>query len=186
MAKTNNSHDIIDKKYLIRKIGTADALPELRSIAMPIISDAYSHARANMKQRFLVDGNSASFIASNALIIDSIIQVLTEIAKPFVTAGTLAIVAVGGYGRSELFPYSDIDLLFIHDQEDSGKDAAFVEWLLYCLWDLSLTIVAYRAGAPWTKPLKKPMKTSPSGNYAARCKADMRQRRSVCAILAGV
>ena len=51
----------------------------------------------------------------------------------------VALVALGGYGRSELNPYSDIDLLVLHG--DGGPDAyvkAASEKFLYSLWDLNL------------------------------------------------
>jgi [protein-PII] uridylyltransferase len=53
----------------------------------------------------------------------------------------VALVALGGYGRSELNPYSDIDLLVLH--ADGGPDPfvkAASEKFLYALWDLNLEV----------------------------------------------
>lgn len=53
----------------------------------------------------------------------------------------LALCAVGGYGRGELAPYSDLDLLFlIPDQADPSTSAPLIENVLYLLWDLGLKI----------------------------------------------
>ena len=52
----------------------------------------------------------------------------------------LAIVAVGGYGRGELAPYSDIDLLFLLPYKRTPHTEQVVEYLLYLLWDLGLKI----------------------------------------------
>ncbi|GEJ57452.1 [protein-PII] uridylyltransferase [Anaeromyxobacter diazotrophicus] len=53
----------------------------------------------------------------------------------------LALVAIGGYGRRELAPFSDLDLLFLHA---AGEPAPFVklasERLVYALWDLRLEV----------------------------------------------
>ena len=51
----------------------------------------------------------------------------------------MAVVAVGGYGRSELFPHSDIDLLFLYDRDTSGSSAV-AERILYILWDMGLKV----------------------------------------------
>jgi len=52
----------------------------------------------------------------------------------------LAILALGGYGRGELNPYSDIDIMFLYPQELSSRDKEIAENTLYILWDLGLDI----------------------------------------------
>jgi [protein-PII] uridylyltransferase len=49
--------------------------------------------------------------------------------------GAIAVIALGGYGRSELYPSSDIDLLLLHDRRSKKSIQAVVEALLYPLWD---------------------------------------------------
>jgi len=49
-------------------------------------------------------------------------------------------VAVGGYGRSEMAPYSDVDLLFLYPYKLTAWGEQVVEYLLYFLWDLGLTV----------------------------------------------
>lgn len=48
----------------------------------------------------------------------------------------MALVAVGGYGRGELCPFSDIDLLFLHDSKITPRHEQVVETFLYMIWDL--------------------------------------------------
>lgn len=51
-----------------------------------------------------------------------------------------AVVALGGYGRGELAPFSDVDLLFLHPTRPSAAVARFVEQALQVLWDVGLTV----------------------------------------------
>ncbi|GGV74536.1 bifunctional uridylyltransferase/uridylyl-removing enzyme [Streptomyces griseoloalbus] len=61
------------------------------------------------------------------------------------TAGTegtrgVSLVAVGGYGRAELSPRSDLDLLLLHDGSDPQAVATLADRLWYPVWDLGLAL----------------------------------------------
>ncbi|MEU2715085.1 [protein-PII] uridylyltransferase [Streptomyces sp. NPDC007205] len=52
----------------------------------------------------------------------------------------VSLVAVGGYGRGELSPRSDLDLLLLHDGSDPSAVAALADRLWYPVWDLGLAL----------------------------------------------
>ncbi|MBC8207576.1 MAG: HD domain-containing protein, partial [Desulfobulbaceae bacterium] len=54
--------------------------------------------------------------------------------------GQVALLALGGYGRSELFPYSDIDLMILYVSEVSDRIGGVAEAILYPLWDAGLDV----------------------------------------------
>src|ERR1700751_4842260 len=57
----------------------------------------------------------------------------------------LALVAIGGYGRAELNPQSDIDFMFLHDRQVAARKplphlSKIIDGLLYPLWDIGLKV----------------------------------------------
>jgi len=55
----------------------------------------------------------------------------------------LALLAVGGFGRGELNPYSDIDILFLYPEEgakNTGQINEIVQHILYILWDIGFQV----------------------------------------------
>ena len=60
-------------------------------------------------------------------------------------AERLALLAVGGYGRAEMAPCSDVDLLFVTPWKMTGWAESVIESTLYMLWDLHLKVGTPRA-----------------------------------------
>jgi len=57
------------------------------------------------------------------------------------SAERMALCAVGGYGRGEMAPFSDLDLLFVlADKKGSSFTESVTEYVLYMLWDLGLKV----------------------------------------------
>ena len=52
----------------------------------------------------------------------------------------LALMAVGGYGRGTLAPYSDLDLLFLRPYKQTAHAESVIEYMLYALWDLGFKV----------------------------------------------
>jgi [protein-PII] uridylyltransferase len=53
----------------------------------------------------------------------------------------VALLAIGGYGRGELSPYSDVDILFLHDAARISSEATeVIEQVLYMLWDVGFKV----------------------------------------------
>lgn len=88
---------------------------------------------------------------ARSLMIDSLITQLTEPAIKAVQAMlgqdalAISVVALGGYGREELCPLSDIDIMFLYPTDTNAKllekaQALLVQQVLYPLWDAGLKV----------------------------------------------
>ncbi|MBV9732623.1 MAG: nucleotidyltransferase domain-containing protein, partial [Verrucomicrobia bacterium] len=84
-------------------------------------------------------------VRDRATLLDVVLRHLFDGAvefSPFATqTPPVALVAIGGYGRGELNPYSDVDILFLHDTGKLQPDAAeVIEQVLYMLWDVGFKV----------------------------------------------
>src|SRR5688500_18548087 len=61
---------------------------------------------------------------------------LRDMWKSFAMPRDVALLAVGGYGRGELFPYSDVDLLILLPQRANEALERKLEQLVSALWDI--------------------------------------------------
>ncbi len=78
-------------------------------------------------------------IAEHAGLMDSFIrEVYAHCPRP--SADSMAVVALGGYGRQELFPFSDIDIMLLYPPEEETALESVAECLFYPLWDASLEV----------------------------------------------
>ncbi len=93
--------------------------------------------RQNLEQAFLKDGNAARLLKAHSKLID---RHLCLIWQQLNLPANLALVAVGGYGRGELYPKSDIDLLILLGQDPDDTLQAKLHELIALLWDIGLEV----------------------------------------------
>ncbi|MEO8157711.1 MAG: [protein-PII] uridylyltransferase [Betaproteobacteria bacterium] len=76
-------------------------------------------------------------LQSQCALVDAALQ---EIWSRTRQSGEMALIAVGGYGRGLLYPYSDVDVLILLPEKISDAARASVEGLVGALWDIGLEI----------------------------------------------
>lgn len=99
--------------------------------------------RLRRRHRFGLGGGEIASVRS--YIVDLVVcracQLAAEIAASGPELSDCAVVALGGYGRRELSPFSDVDLLFLHaGRRRSRTLKSFNEEVLHLLWDMGLAV----------------------------------------------
>ena len=80
------------------------------------------------------------FLRQHSDLVDGLVRKAFQKAQSQVSAPSVCLVAVGGYGRAELAPYSDVDLLLLYSSSKKEDLPPLVEKILYPLWDLGLEV----------------------------------------------
>ncbi len=112
-----------------------------RTATSAAIRTVLDTARRDAEETLKRDGKGTACAIQLARVEDMIIRTVFDYARTTVFPGatdvdrTMAIVAVGGYGRATLAPGSDIDLLFLIPAKPDAAVNNIVEFLLYALWD---------------------------------------------------
>ena len=107
------------------------------------LREFYTGESARIEREFLANGDGKVSILARASLLDRILLRLWEkwLAPEAGVSANLALVALGGYGRNSLFPYSDIDLLFLNADsaaEDQLRDR--IRGFSQEIWDLGLKL----------------------------------------------
>ena len=121
---------------------------ELRGQVLALARDTLAAERDNVREAFFAhEMTGAEVVVANTRIIDGLIVALFEFVTSAVyrsanpTRGErMALVAQGGYGRGELAPQSDIDLLFVLPYKKTPYNEQVIEYILYLLWDLGFKV----------------------------------------------
>src|ERR1700682_4833834 len=107
------------------------------------LQELYVEESAKIRERFEASGDGKAAIRSRAFLIDSVvIELWHEVSGTGDPLERFCIAAMGGYGRRALFPYSDIDLLFLYEKEgrEESLSRKIIAPLSQSLWDLHLRV----------------------------------------------
>lgn len=120
---------------------------EQRARALDVLKAALFRGRMIAKERL---ENGASGIETAQIlsrVADEVITALFDFTTVHIfrarnpTEGErLALLAVGGYGRGALAPFSDVDLLFLRPYKQTPFAESVIEYMLYALWDLGFKV----------------------------------------------
>ena len=141
---------IIDRRSLAEALAAIEGSDraKLRQAATKLLKAALNDGRAEIEQRLIAHpSRGLEIAASQAFLIDQILRLLYDfttqrlypLSNP-TAAERLTLIAVGGYGRGEMAPYSDVDIAFLTPWKETPWHEQVVETMLYALWDLGLKV----------------------------------------------
>lgn len=118
-----------------------------RPAAKELLHAALAQGRAVVRERLEAGENGLTVARLLSDLADEVVRALFDFTTTHVfrarnpTAGErFAVIAVGGYGRGELAPSSDLDLLFVRAYKPTPFTESVTEYMLYVLWDLGLKV----------------------------------------------
>jgi [protein-PII] uridylyltransferase len=146
-----NQRAVVDRRQLAAAV--AEAVAELgaqkaRPRVVELMRGALDGGREELMRRLGEHPSAGHEIAhGQAFLIDQLIRVLHDhvigdlYPVPNRSKGErLTLIAVGGYGRGEMAPHSDVDIAFITPGKTTSWCEQVIEALLYYLWDLGLKV----------------------------------------------
>jgi [protein-PII] uridylyltransferase len=101
------------------------------------LRDGLRAERDALVAKFNAGGSVDALLHGLTRLVD---RLLREVAESSGIARRAALIAVGGYGRGELFPQSDVDVLLLLKQAPDESDRITIENLVGLLWDLGLAL----------------------------------------------
>ena len=148
-----------DRRAIIHRRVLEEALAALipergeppRPPVLALLRDSLATGRAEIRRRFEAPGplhnDGPAVLAATSYLMDQLVRVIFDFADQRAypagnpsAAERLGVVATGGFGRGELAPLSDLDLLFLRPYKQTPRGEQIVEYMLYLLWDLGLKV----------------------------------------------
>jgi [protein-PII] uridylyltransferase len=123
----------------------ADRPEDRRRLRLEFFRTVLAEGLDSLKAMHVEGASGEESVRAHARMVDGMVQSLTKLIVTDAKAAGLAptplvVVALGGYGRGELHPSSDIDLMVVYDGTLSPFVQRVMQELLYTLWDLGLQI----------------------------------------------
>ncbi|MDA8364970.1 MAG: [protein-PII] uridylyltransferase [Gammaproteobacteria bacterium] len=109
--------------------------------ALPLFRSALQTGRGLLKQHYLEGAPVQDILGTHAWLVDQLLKRAWDLHQHLAHGcGRIALAAVGGYGRGELYPASDVDLLILLEKRGHASAREFARTLLSFLWDIGLEV----------------------------------------------
>ena len=118
-------------------IALAESPPASASTPVARWRAALAAERERLREEFAVRGDATRLLRALARATDEVVTAAWIAAK---LPASAALVAVGGYGRRQLFPHSDVDVLILLRDPVDESAAGAIERLVTSLWDAGITL----------------------------------------------
>src|SRR5437870_3879521 len=123
----------------------AERAEDRRRLRLEFFRQALAQGFDSLKVRHAEGASGQESVRTHARLMDDVIFSLTRLIaddadRARLEPTALVVTALGGYGRGELHPLSDIDLMVVYDGEQSPYVQRMMQELLYSLWDLGLQV----------------------------------------------
>jgi len=105
-----------------------------------ITRDGLIDTKNLMAQAVSTHSSPREFLRQHSDMVDGLVRKAFQKAQSQASSPSVCLIAVGGYGRAELAPYSDVDLLLLYSSSKKEDLPPLIEKILYPLWDLGLEI----------------------------------------------
>ncbi|MCZ8078770.1 MAG: [protein-PII] uridylyltransferase [Rhodobacteraceae bacterium] len=133
---------------IIADLASAADPKAARAITVRHLTDARTKGNAALTAAFTARPHDArALIRAQAHLTDGLVATAFDIARRTLhplsnptEAERMTVLAVGGYGRAEMAPHSDVDLLFLTPWKITPWAESVIESMLYMLWDLKLKV----------------------------------------------
>src|ERR1043165_8000090 len=130
-----------------RQLASARTMPP--ADALPLYKKFLKIEEHRLRLRHQYGGGGREICSLRFDLIDVLMQHIFEAAVTYAVRdrgaapAPLAVFALGGYGRRELNPFSDVDIMFLHEK-NRGKISPYaaqvIEQILYLLWDVGFKV----------------------------------------------
>lgn len=111
-----------------------------QTVSIPQQREQYLQESIALRQTFERTGDGSAAVRRRSLLVDQVVrQIYASTISTNLEEPGIALIATGGFGRKELFPYSDIDVLFL--LADDHAEQHFRESIRACnqaMWDVGL------------------------------------------------
>ena len=120
------------------------------------LRDLYQQESAELRQAFERTGDGAAAIRRRALVVDNLVRQIWSSVAENTDRLNIALIAAGGFGRKELFPYSDVDVLYLCASDGVERDYhEVIRTATQAMWDVGLR------ASPATRTLKECERVDP-------------------------